>query len=240
MIPEFLRPSAPTWMTLDKKKAQSPACRVHITVSSPSWGADVPDQASEPTENAVSFGPFRLLPTRQLLLDADGPVHIGSRALGILTCLVEHAGEVVAKDELVARVWPKTFVDDANLRVHVAALRKALGDGEASARYIVTISWLGYSFVAHVERLREEEQDTPAPPDLKAEPDHNLPALLTRMVGRAETVTALVEQLPGRRLVTVLGPGGIGKTTVALAVAHQMAGSNPGRHPVRRPVAPHP
>jgi predicted ATPase/DNA-binding winged helix-turn-helix (wHTH) protein len=183
----------------------------------------VSDQAQNQAELAISFGPFRLIAAQQLLLDADRPVRIGSRALEILIHLVERAGEVVGKDEIVARVWPKTFVEDANLRVHIAALRKALGDGEASARYIVTVPGRGYSFVAPVARL--EEQAAPVPPATEAAADHNLPAQLTRMLGRTEIVTGLAEQLPERRFLTILGPGGIGKTTVALAVAHRLVGS---------------
>ena len=63
-----------------------------------------------------SFGPFRLLPSQRLLLEDDRRVHIGSRAFDILTTLVERAGDVVGKDELIARVWPNVFVDDSNLK----------------------------------------------------------------------------------------------------------------------------
>src|SRR4051812_34772773 len=87
----------------------------------------------------VTFGPFQLLPTQQQLLDGDAPVTIGSRALQILIALVEHAGDLVSKEDLVARVWPNTFVEEGNLRVHIAALRRALRDGEAGSRYVITI-----------------------------------------------------------------------------------------------------
>ena len=96
---------------------------------------------------AFSFGAFRLLPTQRLLLSGDEPVRLGSRALDILIVLVERAGELVSKDELMARVWPNTFVVPANLTVHVATLRRALrGDG----RYFVNIPGRGYFFVAPV------------------------------------------------------------------------------------------
>ena len=96
---------------------------------------------------AFSFGSFRLLPTQRLLLSGDEPVRLGSRALDILIVLVERAGELVSKDELMARVWPNTFVVPANLTVHVAALRRALrGEG----RYFVNIPGRGYFFVAPV------------------------------------------------------------------------------------------
>src|SRR5262245_15513130 len=76
----------------------------------------------------IAFGPFRLLPARQLLLDGDKPVRLGSRACDILVALVERAGQLLSNRELIERVWPKTFVEEGNLRVHVAALRRALAD----------------------------------------------------------------------------------------------------------------
>jgi DNA-binding winged helix-turn-helix (wHTH) protein len=99
------------------------------------------------SEIVFSFGSFRLLPTQRLLLSGDEPVRVGSRALDILIVLVERAGELVSKDELMARVWPNTFVVPANLTVHVTALRRALrGEG----RYFVNIPGRGYFFVAPV------------------------------------------------------------------------------------------
>ena len=173
---------------------------------------------------AITFGPFRLLPVQRTLFENDRPLRLGSRALDILIALADNAGELVSKDELVARVWPKTSVEeDANLRVHVAALRKVLGDGVSGSRYIVTVLGRGYRFVAPVKRL--DEKNWPAEPSADAEQTHDLPAPLARMIGRAEIVAALADQLPKRRFVTVVGPGGIGKTTVALAVANALTPS---------------
>jgi DNA-binding winged helix-turn-helix (wHTH) protein len=101
-------------------------------------------------EGAYLFGPFRLLPRQRLLLSGDEPVRLGSRALDILVTLVEHAGELVGKDELMARVWPNTFVVQANLTVHVSALRRALRDGIGGNRYFVNVPNRGYYFVAPV------------------------------------------------------------------------------------------
>src|SRR5215475_6256356 len=107
----------------------------------------------------VAFGPFRLLPARQLLLDGDEPVHLGSRACEILVTLVERAGELLSNQELMRRVWPNTFVEDGNLRVHVAALRRALRDGQAGHRYIANIPGRGYRFVAPISIAAEPEED---------------------------------------------------------------------------------
>src|ERR1700750_357802 len=101
-------------------------------------------------EPLISFEPFRLLPTQRLLLEANTPVRLGSRAFEILAVLVERAGEVVGKDELIARAWPQTLVEDANLKIQVSALRRALGDGQGGRRYIATVAGRGSNFVAPV------------------------------------------------------------------------------------------
>src|SRR6202166_5163166 len=169
---------------------------------------------------AISFGPFRLLAAQRLLLEGDNQVRLGSRAFDILAALVERAGEVVGKEELISRAWPQTFVEDANLKIQVSALRRALGDGQAGHRYVATVPGRGYNFVApvsHEEAAPASPRPTMAPPGM-----HNLPFAATRMIGREEVVATLVSRLSRERLLTIVGPGGIGKTTVALAVAERM------------------
>ena len=87
-------------------------------------------------EEVFAFGSFRLTPAQRMLSEDGKPLRVGSRALDILVGLVERAGQTVSKEELIARAWPDTVVEEAALRVHVAALRKALGDGRAGKRYI--------------------------------------------------------------------------------------------------------
>jgi predicted ATPase/DNA-binding winged helix-turn-helix (wHTH) protein len=167
------------------------------------------------------------------LLRDGAEVVIGSRALDILIALVEHAGSVVGKKTLVQRVWPEVIVEESSLRVHVAALRKALGDGMDGVRYIANVPGRGYSFIAPVvtrtsasveQEVRVESQASmPVPEHTPTRMTSNLPARLTRMVGRDATVAALSEQLRVHRFVTIVGPGGIGKTTVALSVAHVLS-----------------
>jgi predicted ATPase/DNA-binding winged helix-turn-helix (wHTH) protein len=174
-------------------------------------------------EPAISFGPYRLLAARRLLLEGDKPVRLGSRAFDVLTALVERAGEVVNKEELIARAWPKTFVEEANLKIQVSALRRALGDGQGDNRFVATVVGRGYNFVAPI-RKEEPSRASPSPTIAPAAP-HNLPFATTRMIGRDEIVTTLVTQLSRQRLVTVVGPGGIGKTTVGLAIAERLIGT---------------
>jgi predicted ATPase/DNA-binding winged helix-turn-helix (wHTH) protein len=174
-------------------------------------------------EHAISFGPYRLLAAQRLLLERDRPVRLGSRAFDILTALIERAGEVVGKEELIARAWPRTFVEEANLKIQVSALRRALGDGQGGNRYVITVPGRGYNFVAPVRR--EEALLAASEPPVPSTTPHNLPVALTRMIGREDAVAALITRLSRERLVTIVGPGGIGKTTVALAVAERMMAS---------------
>jgi len=172
------------------------------------------------SDQAVHFGPYRIHPRQRLVLEAGRPLRLGRRAVDILLILLEHAGNVVSKQELIARVWPKSVVEDGNLRVHMAALRKALGDGQAGQRYIVTVAQRGYSFVAPLS-IEPMTLPTDGAPQ---RPSHNLPLRRTRMIGRQALIDALVQQLPQQRFITLTGAGGIGKTTVALRVAELLIG----------------
>ena len=171
----------------------------------------------------ISFGPYRLLAAQRLLLEGDRPVRLGSRAFDILAALVERAGEVVGKEQLIARAWPQTFVEESNLKIQVSALRRALGDGQDGNRYVITVPGRGYNFVAPVRR--EETMRAASAPPVPSTTPHNLPFAVTRMIGRDDAVAALVTRLSRQRMVTVVGAGGIGKTTVALAVAERMMAS---------------
>jgi DNA-binding winged helix-turn-helix (wHTH) protein len=106
----------------------------------------------ESIDHGFEFGPFRLLPRQRLLLEGEKPVRVGSRALEILMVLVANAGRLIGKAQLMARVWPHNVVEEAALRVHMAALRKALGDGLPGRRYITTVPQRGYAFVASVRQ----------------------------------------------------------------------------------------
>jgi predicted ATPase/DNA-binding winged helix-turn-helix (wHTH) protein len=167
------------------------------------------------------FGPFRLIVSERLLLKENEPVALGSRALDILIALLEQAGEVVSHRELVKRAWPDVIVEETSLRVHIAGLRKTLGDGRDGARYITNVTGRGYCFVATVQRSIQDGTYERIP--VGRARIETLPACLQRMVGRDETINALRAQITFRRFVSIVGPGGVGKTTVAVAAAHEMA-----------------
>lgn len=174
------------------------------------------EQATVGTGTLVRFGAFSLLPVERILLENETPVRLGSRSLDILILLIENAGQFVRNDEIFQRVWPKTVVVQGNLRVHVAGLRKALGDGRGSQRYIINVPNRGYSFIEPVQLGGGVAGPAVAH---AASPLERLPSPLNRVIGQASMLEALAEQIRQRRFVTVVGAGGIGKTTVALTVA---------------------
>lgn len=94
----------------------------------------------------IHFGPFQLLPQRQLLLKHGQPVAVGNRALTLLIALASRPGELIAKTELLDLAWPKLVVEECNLRTQIKTLRRALGDDDSSC--IATAAGQGYRFVA--------------------------------------------------------------------------------------------
>jgi predicted ATPase/DNA-binding winged helix-turn-helix (wHTH) protein len=168
----------------------------------------------------ASFGPFQLSAAERKLKKRDESLPLAGRALDTLIALVERAGEVVPQRDLISRVWPDVTVEEANLRVHIASLRKALGDGREGARYIVTVPGRGYSFVAPV--TLSAPQLSPSRENAVSAGLQRLPPKLTRMIGRDDTIRVLSAQLMMYRFVSIVGPGGIGKTTLAISVAHML------------------
>jgi predicted ATPase/DNA-binding winged helix-turn-helix (wHTH) protein len=168
----------------------------------------------------LSFGQFRLVASERLVLKEGVPVELSARALDILIVLTARPSEVVSKKDLLAQVWPDMTVEEGSLRFHMARLRKALGDGIGDARYIVTAPGRGYSFVAPLTR-----SSAPSTGDR----DHtnlvraSLPGSVIGIIGRADEIFLISKELTEERFITIVGAGGIGKTTVAIAVGHNLA-----------------
>jgi len=186
--------------------------------------SQTPNPDRRPQNEIISFGPFRLFPAARVFEKNGAPIALGNRALDILTVLVERASEVVSHRELITRAWRGLVVDPSNLRVHITGLRRVLGDRDGNDRYIANVTGQGYCFVAPVRR----ETTAGSPMRLAEYPCGAarqrlvLPPLLGRMVGREEAVRTIAADLITERFVTIIGPGGMGKTTVAVAVAHTM------------------
>jgi predicted ATPase/DNA-binding winged helix-turn-helix (wHTH) protein len=173
------------------------------------------EQTGSSSAIRIVFGPFELNVTERTLKKADEAIPLGARAFDILIALIDRAGEVVSKNELIASAWPDVTVEEGSLRVHLSALRKALGDGQFSNRYFSNVQGRGYCFVAPVIRRVGKQDKGSGFAGLS-----NLPPALGRMVGRDNAVREIRTRLQAERLITVVGAGGIGKTTVAVAVGH--------------------
>ncbi|PDT92319.1 transcriptional regulator [Bradyrhizobium sp. Y36] len=168
----------------------------------------------------LSFGPFSVTPHERLVTRDGVALPLGAKAFDTLMALMSRPNEVVSKWDLMALVWPGLTVEEASLRFHVAALRKALGDGKNGTRYITTLSGRGYCFVAPISHAGGAATQRPAPrPEL---PPVKLPNRLQRMVGRDDAIAAVSNKLVTSRFVTIAGPGGVGKTAVAVAIAHDL------------------
>ena len=172
-------------------------------------------------DEVVTFGSFRLSTKGRLLVRDQTPVEIGGRALDILIVLIRRAGEILSKRELMDLVWQGVVVEEASLRGQVAALRRLLGDGRDGTRYIINVPGRGYGFVAPVQRLSSPGSPATVSPTKATRPE-NLPAPPQLLIGRSQTVSTLCSLLLSRRFVSIVGPGGIGKTTVAVAIAHTL------------------
>jgi predicted ATPase/DNA-binding winged helix-turn-helix (wHTH) protein len=170
-------------------------------------------------DGSLSFGVFELSIRGRTLRREGVVLPLGSRALDILIYLAQRPGKVIAKRELFDHVWPDVTVAKGSLRVHVAAIRKALADGELGNRYIANIKGRGYSFVGTVIPLDGGLETRNA----KVQRQGSLPMRPIMMIGRDSMLSEVGSSLREKRFVTLLGPGGIGKTTVAIAVGHAIA-----------------
>jgi predicted ATPase/DNA-binding winged helix-turn-helix (wHTH) protein len=181
-----------------------------------------------------SFGPFRLDPSRRILRKHDAVVTLGSRAFDLLVAMVDQHGTVLTPDELMAIAWPGVVVDESNLRVQMANLRRSLGSGRDGPRYIANVAGRGYCFVESVRRIDAVDHPSPStyePADTPPRPHaegvrqrsgshSSFPPPLDGAIGRDACVAELVQVVNERRLVTVVGAAGAGKTTLAILVAH--------------------
>lgn len=166
------------------------------------------------------FKDFELIPAAQALTCRGTPVAVGGRAFDILTLLVERAGEVVGRDEIFARVWPGLAVHEHNLKVNVGNLRRALAAVEPHSDFVVTVAGRGYKFVAPLDR-----EIAPGGTGRTSQPvSHVLPPTPPHLFGREEAIDTIIAKTDRPGYVTVVGPGGSGKTSIAIECATRAAG----------------
>jgi predicted ATPase/DNA-binding winged helix-turn-helix (wHTH) protein len=163
----------------------------------------------------LRFGRFRLQPAQRRLFEDNVAVKLGGRAFDVLWALVEHRDRAVPKHELMQLAWPKRVVEENNLQVQVVTLRKLLGPTA-----ITTIPGRGYQFTALLDGAAPSTAVAAINVDsLVAAFPTNLPAELQPLYGRDDDLARLSEMIKQHPLVSVVGPGGIGKTRLAQAAA---------------------
>src|SRR5438132_6129896 len=161
------------------------------------------------------FGRFELQPNQRRLLNDGHPLELGHRAIDVLLALVERAGQLVTKDQLLGLVWPGVVVEENNLQVQVSALRKILGTAA-----IATTAGRGYCFTLEL---------TPGSvsSSLPETPRHNLPSQLTSFIGHDDDLEEYAALLEQTRLLTLTGIGGCGKTRLAVELGKRVLQSFP-------------
>ena len=163
------------------------------------------------------FGPYRLSESARLLLRDGVPVPLASRAFGLLAILLAGRGSIVSRDELLRRVWPGGPVHENNLAVQMSTLRRALGKARDGQPYIATVPGRGFQFVAPVGAEESRGAEPAEWPGMG-----NIPLPANRLIGRSAVIAGAIAALHESRLVSLIGPSGIGKTRAALAVAFEI------------------
>lgn len=154
---------------------------------------------SAPRARLFEFGPFRLNPQKRIVLRDSEPIPLTPKCFELLLALVDHSGEVLAKEELMDAVWQGTVVEEGNLNRHISTLRKALGESPNDHRFIVTVPGCGYRFVADVREIPEESSVRPWP-EPRGNSSETVEAPLEGVARKAtvHTITAPSSILPSR------------------------------------------
>lgn len=180
------------------------------------------DPASERLAG-IAFGRFQVLPDRREVLADGRPIKLGGRAFDLLMALIEARGAVVSKDALMARVWPGRIIQENNLAAQISALRAVFG---AERELIRTVSGRGYQFTGEIRILSASAEKAGAgvatAQPAAVLPRTNVPEPVSELIGRQEELSEILNLAATHRLVTLIGAGGIGKTTLALALAREL------------------
>jgi predicted ATPase/DNA-binding winged helix-turn-helix (wHTH) protein len=169
-------------------------------------------------------GPWEVDLGRRELRSRGTPVALGSRAFEIVEVLARAGGQLVSKDDLMERIWPGAIVGDNTLHVHIAAVRKAFGSDRGMLQ---TAPGRGYRLVGSwaVQHGEAATEAAPVPPPRtrsEERPSTNFPVVVTRLVGRSTAVQRVRDLVSAYRVVTLTGPGGIGKTALAMKVVRDL------------------
>ncbi|MFO1304846.1 MAG: winged helix-turn-helix domain-containing protein [Burkholderiales bacterium] len=171
------------------------------------------------TAKAYSIGPFRLDPASHVVTRLGVPEPLGPRAVAVLAAIVRRAPEPILKETIIDEAWPGLVVEDNNLTVQIAAIRRTLAQIPGGDRWVETVARRGYRFVGPVTALR--------PGALDAQALGNVPLALTSFVGRERELVEIKSLLAKNRLLTLVGPGGIGKTRLAIQLGGEVRDAYP-------------
>jgi predicted ATPase/DNA-binding winged helix-turn-helix (wHTH) protein len=164
----------------------------------------------------IEFGNYQIRLHRRELVHAGVPVELGGRAFDVLMALIEAEGTILAKDDLMRRVWPDRVVEENNLQVQIAALRRALG---ADRDLIRTVAGRGYQFAGELSA-------SPGPPPHDSAPaaraPTNIAPAVSALIGREAVLEEIIHLALAHRLVTLSGAGGIGKTRLSLEAGRRL------------------
>ena len=185
------------------------------------------------TSNAgwFAFGPYLVCPGERTLKRNGQLLQIGDKVLDLLLAFIVNPGEILSKSDLAHRVWRRPFIEDGSLRVAIGALRKLLGQTEEGGDYVINVVGRGYALSPTVKFERWPEpgaQFHPRPRQTVGTANGRLPPLLTPVFGRRHDIQRITDLLSQSRFITVVGPGGIGKTTVAISCASLRADADGG------------
>lgn len=178
---------------------------------------------------SLAFGPYRLDPVERTLKRDSVTLPLGDKAFDLLLAFAAAPGEILSKTDLAMRVWGRPFIEDGSLRVAVGGLRKLLGPTDGGSHYIANVVGRGYRLApgVAVEAVPNGRSVVPAP--ARRRPGHvegRLPPLLAPVFGRARDIARMAQIMQPGRCVTVVGPGGIGKTTLVVSCASIGAGDD--------------
>ena len=185
------------------------------TDSLSSSGSSEAAAPSTATFRAYEIGPFRFDASTKVVTREGLPVGLGPRAVAVLGLLVRHPNQYVPKARLMDEAWPDAIVVESNLTVQISAIRRVLAEAPGGERWIETLSRRGYRFVGPVTPVLDEEAIASGSPRAGSK----LPEPLTSFVGRVKEVAELQHLMASNRLLTVTGPGGVGKTRVTVQAA---------------------
>jgi predicted ATPase/DNA-binding winged helix-turn-helix (wHTH) protein len=181
------------------------------------------DLTSE-TPAIIEFGRFRIVPHRREVLADGQPIHLGGRPFEVLMALIGASGAVIGKKTLMERVWPGRIVEENALQAQISALRRAFA---ADSDLIRTITGRGYQFTGAIRRIPvgpDEQANTRAaqPASTPSRPPTNISEPVAELIGRDVELDEILDLVTSHRLVTLVGPGGIGKTRLSSEVVRRL------------------